>query len=408
MSSSLGETCVLVKRGIAPKYIEEGGLMVINQRCVRDHRVNPALARRHDLSKKAVPEERLLRVGDALVNSTGVGTLGRVAQIKEPLPELATVDTHVTIARPKDGLFHADFFGYILILIEDQIAALGAGASGQTELSRTALSDSIVVHYPVDHSEQERIVAALDKAFEAIATATANTEKNLVNARELFESERDRAFDCRTAECRRILLEEACRGFEYGTSTKSQTQGEVPVLRMGNLQDGEIDWDSLVYSADPVEIDRYSLHQNDVLFNRTNSATHVGKSAIFRGEREAIFAGYLIRVNYDPGYLDPQFLNHYLNCRQTREHGRSVMAQSVNQANISAAKLKRYPIALPPIESQRLIAARLEGLKAEVTAVELLIRMRLDYLVDLKQSILQKAFSGELTAVDGELSKAGV
>lgn len=408
VSCSLGEVCDLLKRGIAPKYVDEGGLLVINQKCVRNHRVDLTLARRHDLAKKAVPDERLLQTGDALVNSTGVGTLGRVAQIRVELPEPATVDTHVTILRPSAGLFRTDFFGYLLIFIENEITALGAGASGQTELSRTSLSDSVSVYYPKDHAEQDRIVTVLDETFEAIATATANTERTFANAQELLEAHRDRVINAAEADGEQTTLDQASRSFEYGSSAKSLPQGSVPVLRMGNLQRGEVDWTSLVYSSDPGEIERYSLRPKDVLFNRTNSAAHVGKAAIFRGGREALFAGYLIRVNYDPALLDPEYLNEYLNCRRTREYGKSVMAQSVNQANISAGKLKDYPIVVPRLHVQREAVSKLRDLQQQATLVESASAQKLAHLDALKQSILQKTFSGELTAVDRELSDVGV
>ena len=140
--------------------------------------------------------------------------------------------------------------------------------------------------------EQRRIVAILNEAFAAIATATANTEESLANAREMFETYRDQTLDHRDCRWPLVSLEDVCQRFEYGTSAKSRTAGRVPVLRMGNIQDEEIDWSDLVYSSDPDEIQRYSLRPNDVLFNRTNSPEHVGKTAIVRGKREAIFAGY--------------------------------------------------------------------------------------------------------------------
>ena len=82
---------------------------------------------------------------------------------------------------------------------------------------------------------------------------------------------------------------------EYGSAAKSASSGELPVLRMGNLQRGRIDWRDLVYTSDKDEISRYSLEPGDVLFNRTNSPELVGKTSLYRGERPALFAGYLIR-----------------------------------------------------------------------------------------------------------------
>jgi type I restriction enzyme, S subunit len=184
----LGEVCDFLNRGISPKYLNDGGVCVLNQKCVRAHTVNYELSRRHDIKAKAVSKDRFVRVGDVLVNSTGTGTLGRVAQVREEPDEPTTVDSHVTIVRPKPGMFHLDFFGYMLAVIEDAIKKAGEGCGGQTELGRSVLADRFSVSYPTTLSEQQRIVHILDEAFDGLATATANAEKNLHNARALFES----------------------------------------------------------------------------------------------------------------------------------------------------------------------------------------------------------------------------
>jgi len=97
---------------------------------------------------------------------------------------------------------------------------------------------------------------------------------------------------------------------EYGTSAKSKKEGRVPVLRMGNIQNFRLDWSDLVYSDDEEEIQKYWLQRNDVLFNRTNSPELVGKTAIYLGERPAIFAGYLIRVNQLESLVNAKYLNY--------------------------------------------------------------------------------------------------
>lgn len=107
--ANLGNVCEMIKRGVAPKYIDEGGICVINQKCIRDHKINTELSRRHNLEAKKVNPERCIQVGDVLVNSTGTGTLGRIAQVRSEPKELTTVDTHVTIVRPTSGVFYPDF-----------------------------------------------------------------------------------------------------------------------------------------------------------------------------------------------------------------------------------------------------------------------------------------------------------
>ncbi|MGR3512956.1 MAG: restriction endonuclease subunit S [Paracoccaceae bacterium] len=247
---------------------------------------------------------------------------------------------------------------------------------------------------PLD--EQKRIVVVLDEAFEGLARAQANAEANLQDAWELYRNEVHRALFQAGDSWQHKTLGQVCSRFEYGTSQKSRPQGAVPVLRMGNLQDGEIDWSDLVFTENQDDIRQLSLRQNDILFNRTNSLEHVGKTAIYRGDRPAIFAGYLIRVHYDEDSLDPEFLNLFLNSERTRSHGRSVSGKSVNQANISASKLKDYEIALPPISEQRLIVERLLSLKASVAALQEEYERQTEDLNELRRSLLHKAFSGQL------------
>ena len=129
-----------LKRGIAPHYDDDAQGLVINQKCVRDGRLDHNLARHQS---REYSGERQLQVGDVLVNSTGEGTLGRVAQVKSPI-ENCTVDSHVTIVRPKPGI-PIYFFGMAVMAWELQYATMGRGATNQTELSPAAIGGTQIV-----------------------------------------------------------------------------------------------------------------------------------------------------------------------------------------------------------------------------------------------------------------------
>ena len=111
---------------------------------------------------------------------------------------------------------------------------------------------------------------------------------------------------------------------------------------MGNIQNGKFDWSSLVFTSSTDEINQYLLKYNDVFFNRTNSSELVGKTAIYKGKRPAIFAGYLIRINQIALLCNADFFNYYLNSQTAKNHGNSVKSASVNQSNINAEKLKNH------------------------------------------------------------------
>ncbi|MGE0682565.1 MAG: hypothetical protein AB7P69_16900, partial [Candidatus Binatia bacterium] len=226
-----------MNRGISPKYLESGGIFVLNQRCIREHRVSYDLARRHDVKAKKVGDERLVQAGDVLVNSTGTGTLGRVAQVRDDPPEPTTVDSHVTIVRPAPGFFFREFFGYMLRDIEEELKESGEGCGGQTELARSVLAEKFTVRYPTAFPEQQRIVAILDEAFDGIATAKANAEKNLQNARALFESHLQSVFTQRGEGWVHSTIGDQVtlqRGFDI---TKDQQHpGKVPVVSSGGIK----------------------------------------------------------------------------------------------------------------------------------------------------------------------------
>jgi len=140
----LHEISSLLVRGISPKYIENEGVIVLNQKCIRNKSIDFSFARRHDnLSKKI--ESKLIQVGDILVNSTGVGTLGRLALVKKLDEELVTVDSHVTIVRIDEKMAHRFYTGFSLTEKQSEIEGFGVGSTGQTELSREELGNVLII-----------------------------------------------------------------------------------------------------------------------------------------------------------------------------------------------------------------------------------------------------------------------
>jgi type I restriction enzyme S subunit len=189
-------------------------------------------------------------------------------------------------------------------------------------------------------------------------------------------------------------------GVEYGSAAKSLTSGTHVVLRMGNLQNGRLNWDDLAFSNDPDEIAQYLLHTGDVLFNRTNSPEWVGKTGLYRGERPALFAGYLIRINHSTNVVRSEYLNWFLNSPIAKQYGNTVKTDGVNQSNINGDKLVNYPFPYCSLAEQDEIVHILEQTVSLIDRSLEEIDTNLAKSEALRQSILKKAFAGELVPQD--------
>ena len=157
-----------------------------------------------------------------------------------------------------------------------------------------------------------------------------------------------------------VRVGEVCTNIQYGTSRKSSSSGKMAVLRMGNIQNGKIDYEKLVYTSDDGDIEKYHIDANDLLFNRTNSKELVGKTAIYKGEIPAIYAGYLVRIT--PMVLDSDFLNYTMQSKYYWGYCQKVRSDAIGQSNMNAEKLKHFIFPLPPLAEQKRIVAKIEQL----------------------------------------------
>ena len=237
-------------------------------------------------------------------------------------------------------------------------------------------------------AEQQRIVAKLDAAFAEIDRAVEIGQVRLSRTAKAFGQIVDIELSKLRENHESCSLGEMLDSVEYGTSTKCLKNGKYPVLRMGNIQAGSFTMDDLVYLNSDEEFEKYRVRKGDVFFNRTNSALHVGKSAIYEGEEDCLFAGYLIRLNHSESLLDGRFLNHYLNAPSTRAYGYSVMTSSVNQSNINGTKVKEYPFFEVDLETQRCIRRKLDDVTSLLSQAQFALEKSLNEYAQLKSAIL--------------------
>ena len=185
---------------------------------------------------------------------------------------------------------------------------------------------------------------------------------------------------------------------KYGTSKKSVLSGLLPVLRMGNIQDGEIVFDKLVYSNDLDDNKKLLLQYGDLLFNRTNSAELVGKTAIFRGQRNAIFAGYLILLR--PIFINSEYLNLLLNTPYARDYCNEVKTIGVQQCNINAEKISNLLIPVPNLHETVAIVEKVKNIALPIIKYgefyQKLKHLNRELPIIIRKSILQEAIQGKL------------
>jgi type I restriction enzyme, S subunit len=261
-------------------------------------------------------------------------------------------------------------------------------------------------------------VAILDEAFAAIETATAHTEKNLANARELFESELNRIFsqkgegwvDTTLQDCLRVQPRNG-----WSPPAAHHSDSGVPVLTLSSVTGFQFKGDKVKFTSAPTDPERhYWVTNGDFLITRSNTPVLVGHVAIAHGITEStIYPDLIMRMNPDESRLLTEFLYYQMRTFRLRNEIMS-RAQGANPTmkKITKGAVQTIPISLPNLEIQQVITKRLDELSEASKRIEEFQQSKLTALTNLKQSLLQKAFTGELTsdkkAADRTLSEAGL
>jgi type I restriction enzyme S subunit len=241
--------------------------------------------------------------------------------------------------------------------------------------------------------EQQRIVSILDECFAAIDKAKVNAEQNLKNAKELFESYLQGVFEKKGAG-----WEERKLGDVYdvrdGThdSPKYHNQG-YPLITSKNLKNHKLVFDNIKFisETDYININRRSkVDIGDVLFAMIGT---IGNPVVIEDEPNyAIKNVALFKVgNKQNSY----FLKYYLDSKQTIDKMMQD-AKGTTQKFVGLGYLRSFPILIPPLKEQQTIVLQLNALRAETQKLEAVYQKKIADLEELKKSVLQKAFSGEL------------
>ncbi len=327
------------------------------------------------------------------------GTLGKCAIYN--LNNEAAIASSLCILRLNQKMNRSYVFYFLQSPFGTELIKRHDNGTAQPNLSAESFSNYEISLPPLP--EQHRIVAKIEELFSDLDKGIESLKTAQAQLKVYRQAVLKWAFEGKltgTENIKWITLGELCENVEYGSAAKSKEIGKVPVLRMGNIQGGRFDWSDLVYTDDKEEIEKYLLYKNDVLFNRTNSPEWVGKTAIYKGERPAIFAGYLIRINYKKDMLSPDYLTYFLNSQTAKNYGNSIKSFGVNQSNINGTKLKGYPFPYAALAEQHRIVSEIETRLSVCDKMEESISQSLEQAEALRQSILKKAFEGKLVPQD--------
>jgi len=388
----LNEISTFISRGISPNYTDTDDITVINQRCIRDHKIDVTFSRKHNANLKKVSDEKMLKVGDVLVNSTGVGTLGRVAQVKSEYKR-STVDSHVTIVRPDSSRFYLPFFGWMMVNIENQLAASGLGASGQIELSKSNLQNWYPLAYPTDISEQKEIVSVLERVFEEAERAKENAEKNLINAAELYKSYLDITFNSYQDGWETHNLGDIT-DLSYGYTDTAKDTGKYRFIRITDIgEDGKLIQENKRYiNANDIDM-KYRANVGDLLMARTGGT--YAKVLYFDSSEDSVFASFLIKIKFHES-INSKLYWHFSKSNNYWKQAKALVngsAQPQFNGNVLKKLNFRYPVSN---KTQKILVEKFDELEQYVHKLKRVYGEKLAFTEELKKSVLDRAFNGEL------------
>ena len=306
------------------------------------------------------------------------------------------------VFRPDDSL-DTEYLFYFLSQdsFRDAGASVMSGAVGHKRVPKEFIESCAIPLPPLP--EQKRIVAILDEAFAGIATAVANTEKNLANARELFESYLSSVLSQRGEGWKVIKLGDKIdllTGFAFKSKGYTSSPNGMALLRGDNIVPRSFRWENVKrWPADNTdEFKKYQLEEHDVVLamDRTWIQAGIKYAQITKDDLPCLLVQRVARLRAGPN-LRAAFLKYVIGSRPFSDYVLSIQT-GVGVPHISGPQISSFEFPLPPIAMQDKFASELDSLLSDTSSLESIYQRKLTALAELKQSLLQKAFSGELTS----------
>ncbi|WP_100630114.1 restriction endonuclease subunit S [Algoriphagus formosus] len=251
--------------------------------------------------------------------------------------------------------------------------------------------------------EQQRIVSILDECFVTIDKAKANAEQNLKNARELYESYLQGVFEKKGDGWEEKRFEELIRENQIGLIKSTKEQGNdkpYRYLKMDSItSDNNLVHNKYVYvDASKIELEKFALNDGDFLFNTRNSYDLVGKTCVFTpiDDEPTLFNNNIMRVVFNKG-ISSRFINYAFSSKLVKERLQKLKSGTTSVVGIYYKGLRNLKIPVTNFKEQQTIVRKLDTLRAETQKLEAVYQKKIEDLEELKKSILQRAFIGELT-----------
>jgi len=331
----------------------------------------------------------IVESGDILLNITGASVARCCLVPEEVLP--ARVNQHVAIVRPLQNLLLPKFLQYMLVSrdCKDRLLHTGESAGSTRQALTKAQLQDFDVRFPESINEQRRIVTLLDEALADIATAKANAEKNLQNARNLFSSHLQSIFTTRGEDWVEKPLGDIGKVSMCKRIFKEQTTptGDIPFYKIGTFGKQA---DAFIHAEIYRQFrQKYSFpNKGDVL---VSAAGTVGRRVVYDGEDAYFQDSNIVWIANDQTKLLNHFLYHfYGSCDWNSTQGATI-------ARLYNDNLRQIVIAFPQsLDEQKRIATQLDVLTDETNRLTDIYRQKLTAFDDLKKSLLHQAFSGQL------------
>jgi type I restriction enzyme S subunit len=297
-------------------------------------------------------------------------------------------------------IFETEFLYYLLSspFVFQQFNSKAAGSTVRN--LNIALVSSVDVPIP-PLPEQQNIVAILDEAFAAIAKAKDNAEQNLKNAKELFESYLDDLFTKLFQEREKKIVSDVAKvtgGYSF-KSTDFRKEGKYQVIRMGNVRPGIIrENESPVFldELDEKALTKALLQLNDVIITQTGTKKKrdYGFTVIIE-KGNYLLNQRIASIRFSEKYL-PKFFLYFSWTNLFKDQYFENETGTVGQGNVGISAVTDAEIPFIPVKEQKQIIDRIDELRIETQKLEAIYQKKINDLEELKKSVLQKAFSGEL------------